>query len=103
MILTRIRIDDRSMRADEGALFSIEYVLPGCEFAGAIELNDVSKEKIPLLLLSLAELRLGRIGRGGSLIDLRIDDPDRLEEILRNTVWLGLLNELRGWLWNNVP
>lgn len=103
VVLTRIRIDDKSMRAAKGALFSIEYIPPGCEFAGTIELGNVFKEKIILLLLSLAELRLGRIGRGSGLIDLRIENTNGLDEILKNTVWMALLTELKGWLWNDAP
>jgi len=103
LTLTRVRIDDRSMKAAEGALFSIEHVPPGCEFTGTIELTNVPREKIILLLLSLAELRLGRIGRGNGLIDLRIEDVSKLENVLKGTLWLGLLNELKGWLWNGLP
>jgi len=100
--LTRVKIDDRSMRAAEGALFLIEHVPPGCEFAGIVELTSTSKEKIALLLLSLAELRLGRMGRGG-LIDLRIEDASELEAVVKDTLWLNLLNELRRWLWSDLP
>ncbi|MEM2622690.1 MAG: RAMP superfamily CRISPR-associated protein [Candidatus Nezhaarchaeales archaeon] len=100
--LTRIRIGDKSMRAAEGALFSMEYVPPGCEFAGTIELMNVPKDKIALLLLSMAELRLGRIGRGGPL-DLKIERADDLKQVLRGTEWLALFHELEEWLWHEVP
>ncbi|MCX8171651.1 MAG: RAMP superfamily CRISPR-associated protein [Candidatus Bathyarchaeota archaeon] len=103
LTLTRARIDDKSMKAAYGALFSIEYIPPGCEFAGTIEIIDAPKEKVILLLLSLAELRLGRIGRGSGFIDLRIEDADDLNKALKDTIWLNLLNELRGWLWNDIP
>lgn len=103
MVLTRIRISDKSMTAAKGALFSIEYIPPGCEFAGTIEVGGVPKEKVPLLLLSLAELRLGRLGRGSGLVDLKIEGADRLDEALKGTAWSSLLNELKGWLWDGVP
>jgi len=101
--LTRVRIDDRSMRAAEGALFSTEYIPPQCEFAGTIELINVPKEKVALLLLSLAELRLGRIGRGSGLVDLKIENASELDNVLKNTVWSNLLNELKEWLWRDDP
>jgi len=103
LITTRIRIDDRSMRAAEGALFSIEYVPSGCEFVGMIELINIPREKIPLFLLSLAELRLGRMGRGSNPVDLRIENVNELEEALKDTPWLNLINELREWLWDELP
>lgn len=102
LTLTRIRIDDRSMRVAEGALFSVEYVPPGCEFAGTIELINVPKDKIALLLLALAELRLGRMGRS-SLIDLKLENVNELADLLKDTNWLNLLNELKEWLWDEVP
>lgn len=102
-MLTRVRIDDKSLRAAEGSLFSVEYIPPGCEFTGTIRLTDISMKKTILLLLSLAELRLGRIGRGGGPVDLMVEGVEELDGLLRDTPWLNLLNELKRWLWNEVP
>ncbi len=96
LIVTRVRIDDNSLRAAEGVLFNLEYIPPGIEFRGEIWLVD--RDLVGLLLLALAELRLDRFGRG-SIIDLRVEDDAELEEAVRGTRWMGLLKDLREWMW----
>jgi hypothetical protein len=54
-----------------------------------------------LLLLSLAELRLGRFGRR-SLIDIRIEDSEEIEKRLNGTRWSSLLDDLRRWIWTGT-
>ena len=97
MLLTHTRIDDRSQTVAEHGLYTIEAILPTIEFTGSIMYLDLA-DKLPLLLLALAELRLGRFGRR-SLIDIRLEGVDRL----RNEVepkWTTLVNELGEWLWS---
>ena len=95
-----IRIDDSSGKVAEGALFTSEKVY-GVEFVGEISLNNVDMDLIGLTLLSLAELRLDRFGRR-SMVDVMIEDYGQLESILKNTRWMILLDELKGWLYDEV-
>lgn len=98
MGLTRVRIDDSSLKAAEGALFTSECVLPGTVFKGSISVRGVGANLLGLLLLGLAELRMGRFGRA-SAIDLMLEDTASLEEALKGTRWYSLLVDLKGWLW----
>lgn len=102
LALTKVRIDDESMKVAEGALFTVEYTPPGSEFIGDVKLINPAKEKAALLLLSLAELRNGRFGRGSQPIDIKIENTQELENLLKDTSWFNLLSELKGWLWNEV-
>ncbi|NHV98441.1 MAG: hypothetical protein HA496_02200 [Thaumarchaeota archaeon] len=95
--MTRVRIDDQSMKAAEGALFTLEYVPPGSVFSGNISVREENPRLLGLLLLGLAELRIGRFGRA-SIIDLMIEDEAPLREKLERD-WLVLLEDLRRWLW----
>jgi CRISPR/Cas system CSM-associated protein Csm3 (group 7 of RAMP superfamily) len=101
LTMTRVRINDESLKSAEGALFTIEYVPPGTEFIGNVTVLDAEQRSLALLLLALAELRLGRFGRSG-VVDVKIENGSRLEETLHDTQWLNLLNELRRWLWDGV-
>jgi CRISPR/Cas system CSM-associated protein Csm3 (group 7 of RAMP superfamily) len=96
--LTRTRIDDSSLKVAEGALFTIEYVYPKTIFEGTISFLDVESRLLGLLLLSMAELRLGRFGRG-SMIDLMIEDAEGLRDKLDGTAWLPIFEDLGRWLW----
>ena len=99
-ILTRVRLDDNALKASEKALFSTEYYPQGTEFSGDIILNDTENMRplIGLLLLSIAELRLGRFGRS-SLVDLKLEKTEELRRIVEDR-WLDLLKELERWLWS---
>ena len=103
LIVNRIRIDDSSMNVSEGGLFSEEYLPPGIEFSGMLELSGgvISQDLAGLLLLSLAELRLGRLGRH-SLFDLRIDEDEEFSELVSGSKYSELLDDLRRWLWSEV-
>ncbi|MEM0241409.1 MAG: RAMP superfamily CRISPR-associated protein [Candidatus Nezhaarchaeales archaeon] len=101
-ILTRIRINDSSYRVEKGGLFTEEYLLPGAIFTGEIDLpDDLDQNLIKLLLIGLAELRLGRLGRGFPF-DLKICEPKSLEKIIDDAKWIGLLEDLGRWLWDEV-
>lgn len=100
--VTRVRLEDYSLKAAEGALFTTEHILPEAEFRGNIIITqDTEQRLLGLMLLSLAELRLGRLGRR-SLMDLKIEEEVELEKALINTPWLNLLNELKEWLWSAI-
>lgn len=75
--VTRVRIDDRSLKVAAGALFSTEHVTPDAEFLGKIRVSNIDARLLGLLLLSLAELRLGRFGRR-SLVDIKLENCKKL-------------------------
>jgi len=100
ILITRVSLDDKTLSARSHALYTVEHLIPGTLFRGEVRVSEDAKSLLPLLLLGLAELRLGRIGRG-SLVDLRIDDKGELEPHL-GPQWKGLLNALRSWLWEGV-
>lgn len=99
-IVTGIRVNRDSGVVDEGALYTIEKVYD-VEFLGEISLNTDDVDLIGLLLVSLAELRLDRFGRR-SQIDLKIEDTEALESILKDSKWIMLVNELKRWLYDEV-
>lgn len=102
LTLTRIRIDDRLQKVAENALFTQECLFPGTTFTGEIEFSeDIEKNLVKLLLLGLAELRLGRLGRS-SIFDLRIRNPETLRGILDDDKWIHLLEDLGRWIWSEI-
>jgi len=61
--VVRVGLDDRTLTAREGVLYSMEHLLPGSEFEGEVRVDDSARDLVPLLLLAIAELRTGRFGR----------------------------------------
>jgi CRISPR/Cas system CSM-associated protein Csm3 (group 7 of RAMP superfamily) len=98
--VVRVGLDDRTLRAREGVLYSMEHLLPGSEFEGEVRVDDSARDLIPLLLLAIAELRTGRFGRR-SLVDARVEDGGALDGVVEDE-WKPLLTELRKWLWEGV-
>ncbi|MCS7098690.1 MAG: RAMP superfamily CRISPR-associated protein [Candidatus Methanomethyliaceae archaeon] len=98
LILTRIRLEDNSLKVSEEALFKVEYIPVGSEFLGNIKLINPTQKRAALLLIALAGLRIGRFGRGSNPIDIRIENTEKIEALLGD--WYDLLNELKGWLWH---
>jgi CRISPR/Cas system CSM-associated protein Csm3 (group 7 of RAMP superfamily) len=98
--IASIRIDDKSGKVAEGALFTSEKVY-NTEFIGEISLSTNDVDLIGLTLLSIAELRLDRFGRR-SIIDIMIEDNGQLESVIKNTKWITLLTELRRWLYYEI-
>ncbi|MEM3545996.1 MAG: RAMP superfamily CRISPR-associated protein [Candidatus Bathyarchaeia archaeon] len=99
-VITGIRIEDESGKVAEGALFSTEK-LYGSEFLGEISLTTDDVNLIGLTLLSLSELRLDCFGRR-SQIDLKIEDTEGLERLLKGSKWISLLDELKEWLYDEI-
>lgn len=99
MVVTRVSLDDRTLTARQGALYSIEHVLPGTEFSGEVRIEDGDgvRDLFPLLLLAIAEMRLSGLGRGG-LVDARVEDGNRLDPLVGDE-WRALLEGLRSWFW----
>jgi len=98
--VVRVGLDDRTLTAREGVLYSMEHLLPGSEFEGEVRVDDSARNLIPLLLLAIAELRTGRFGRR-SLVDARVEDGGALDGVVKGE-WKSLLDELRKWLWEGV-
>ena len=100
VIVARVALDNRTLTAAEGALYSVEHLLPGSEFEGEVRVYEDARDLIPLLLLAIAELRTGRFGRG-AVVDARVEDGGALDSVVE-AKWRPLLNELRNWLWEEV-
>jgi len=104
--ITRTRLEDASLKVEEGALYTSEHILPDMEFKGFIEIyfekdeatSIVETDMLGLILLGLAELRLGRFGRR-SIIDIKLEDLEEVEKRLEGTRWTPLLDDLRRWVW----
>ncbi|MBO3769587.1 MAG: RAMP superfamily CRISPR-associated protein [Thermoproteota archaeon] len=96
--MTRIRLKDETLKVEEGALFKSEHVEPNTEFSGFINVLTDDQNLLGLLCLSLAELRLDRIGRR-SAIDLKLEKTEELEKLLKGSKWLTLVEDLKRWLW----
>ena len=97
--ITKVRLEDKTQRAEEGGLYTQEHVYDA-EFQGEIiivQKGRLEKRLLGLLLLSMAELRTGRAGRD-AVIDLKLEGTDQFEHQLESE-WLGLLGQLKKWLW----
>ncbi len=99
-VVVRVALDNKTLTARQGALYSMEHLLPGSEFEGEIRVDESARELIPLLLLAIAELRTGRFGRR-SVVDARVVDGGALDGAVEAR-WRPLLGELRSWLWEGV-
>jgi CRISPR/Cas system CSM-associated protein Csm3 (group 7 of RAMP superfamily) len=63
--ITHVKINDKNRTAEEGGLFSVEYLPIGSAFNVKVEGRDLSLEESRALFLSILELRHERIGKSG--------------------------------------
>ncbi|WP_216604156.1 RAMP superfamily CRISPR-associated protein [Acidianus sp. RZ1] len=104
--LTRVSIEDKTGKAKEGGLFSQEVIKPGEEFEGEVildlaGLDEESKLKqVKLLLSSILALRFWRFGRGG-MIDIKLEEGEKICKVIDCKNIGDLLNELGRWLYEN--
>jgi hypothetical protein len=96
MIITRVKINDKSLKAEEGGLYTQEHTL-SAEFRGKVIILSPEKRLLGLLLLAIAELRSGRIGRD-TVLDLRLEGTESLQAEIEPR-WMELLEGLKKWLW----
>jgi CRISPR/Cas system CMR subunit Cmr4 (Cas7 group RAMP superfamily) len=80
--LSHVKINDEKRIAEEGGLFTIEYIPIGVTFDSRIEACDVNNDEMRLLLAAIMEINNARIGKGG-LLSLEISkiEPGRKEII----------------------
>jgi hypothetical protein len=80
--LSHVKINDEKRIAEEGGLFTIEYIPIGVTFDSRIEACDVNNDEARLLLAAIMEMKNARIGKGG-LLSLEISkiEPGRKEII----------------------
>ncbi len=111
--ITRVKINEKTGKAEEKALYNVEIVPPCTEFKGVISIYEggLSKPKESLLLVlnAINMVRFNRLGRGDSIFDVRVENIDAVEGKLRE---LGLdpstpevskvLKSLSTWFWDNV-
>jgi CRISPR/Cas system CSM-associated protein Csm3 (group 7 of RAMP superfamily) len=100
VIVARVSLDDGTLTAREGALYSVEHLPPGTELLGEVRVRRGAEGLLPLLLLGLAELRTSSFGRR-SLVDIKLEDEGVLTPLIEAR-WLPLLEGLRSWLWEGV-
>ncbi|MEZ0345910.1 MAG: RAMP superfamily CRISPR-associated protein [Infirmifilum sp.] len=98
--LTRISLDNKTLTAKKGFLYTTEHLLPGTEFEGVVRLDEQAARLLPLLLLAIAELRTGRFGRR-SVVDAKLENDSSLEKFVSDE-WKPLFTELKAWLWTGV-
>ncbi|MEM4639879.1 MAG: RAMP superfamily CRISPR-associated protein [Thermofilum sp.] len=99
-VVSRVSLNDKTLTAERGKLYSMEHLPPGAEFKGEVRLIGERRDLLPLLLLAVAELRTGRIGRR-SIVDAKLEDEGLLDALVGEE-WRQLLSELRSWLWVGV-
>jgi len=83
--VTRVGLDDTLLTKSEHKLYTVEVAPPNTIFEGTIEVEDsLEGDGLKLLMLALAELRLGRIGKS-TTVDLRIvEGLEALDAVLGN-------------------
>ena len=92
-ILTHVKINDKSKTAEEGGLFSVEYLPIGSSFNVRIEGHDLSLEESRVLFLSILELRYERMGKSG-LVDVTIiKDKSEIPDDLKKDHIIGEILE----------
>jgi len=96
-VRTSIKLRDKSLTAEEHALFNMERITHQTVFTGRIEFYNLNYREMTLLLLALAELRLGRFGRASS-VDVMIENVQEIEHLVPNE-YSGMLRYLGDWLW----
>ena len=86
-VVTRIKVNPFTGRVEEKKLFQVEYLPPCTRFHGEIRLRTAPLyrlgEKAPYLILTLLEavesLRYNRLGRGDSIYDLKLVNPEEVQ------------------------
>ncbi len=94
--ITRVTLEDKTQRAKEGYLYTQEHACLE-EFEGRVILIRPEKRLQGLLLLAMAELRTGRIGKD-TIMDLKLIETRELKNELEEK-WQELLGFLETWLW----
>ncbi len=96
-VRTNVRLSDSSLTAEEHALFSVERITYQTVFTGRIDFYNLGDREVALLLLALAELRLGRFGRASS-VDVMVENVKELGHLVPSN-YSGMLHHLGEWLW----
>jgi len=104
-VITHVSLNDGTLTAREGALYSAEYIHPGQLFKGYLEIKMIDDRKeltryLKAVLVGLAALRTDRAGRGG-LIDVRIVNAEEvIEKVETDEATKTLLSSLKEWGWD---
>ena len=104
-IITHVSLNDETLTAREGALYSAEYIHPGELFKGYLEIKMIHDNKeliryLKAVLVGLAALRTDRAGRGG-LIDVRIVNAEEIiKRVETDEETKTLLSSLKEWGWD---
>ena len=96
--VTRVKIDDKTQRSEEGALFTQEVVSPNTEFEVTVYFRDSCGEKmLKLLLYSVLALRLWRIGRN-AMVDVKLKD-DICRKVKCDQEMKDIVSSLSEYMW----
>jgi len=98
--VTHVGLDDSKLTRAEHKLYTVEVIPPYTIFEGSVEVEDsVVGGGIKLLMLSMAELRLGRFGKNAA-VDLRVvDGLNQVSGILGRDE-ARRLEGLGEWVWD---
>ncbi|MEM4425846.1 MAG: RAMP superfamily CRISPR-associated protein [Candidatus Nezhaarchaeales archaeon] len=93
-VLAHVKIDDRSLTAEEGGLFSREYIPIGEELCVSIKLREPTIEELRALMMALLNLRYERIGKAG-VVDVEILEAYGIEGYLSDPIIRKIYDEMR--------
>jgi|GEM_PF-598766 len=100
LTLSHVKINDKKRIAEEGGLFSVEYIPMDVTFNSKIEAYKINNDDARLLLAAIMEMNHTRIGKGGLLsISLSKIEPSKNEiiKILNNDkIITAILDNLIG-------
>jgi len=72
--ITRVKIDDKTQKSEEGSLFTQEVIPPNTEFVVTVNFRDSCGDKmLKLLLYSFLALRFWRVGRN-AMVDVKLGE-----------------------------
>lgn len=93
-VLTHVKIDDKTLTAEEGGLFSREYIPIGGEICALVKVLEPSEEELRALMMALLNLRYERIGKA-SVVDVEILEAHGIEEYLSDPIIKRIYDEVR--------
>lgn len=94
-VLTHVTIDDKCRVANEGNLFSIEYLPKGVEFISEVKtIDQINIDEARLLFAGIMEMNNTRLGKGG-LLDIRIKDLDMPDDLKNDKIIKMIMEDIK--------
>lgn len=96
--ITRVEINDRTQRSEEGHLFTQEVIAPNTEFEVTIYFRDSCGDRmLKLLLYSLLALRFWRMGRN-AMVDVKLKE-DICQKVKCDEEMKSIVFSLSDYIW----